>query len=96
MSDVKDNTENHRFELVRDPRAHIEYHRNGNRLTLIHTEVPEDLGGQGLGGVLVKGALEEARQQHLTIVPECSYARHWLETHQDAVGDVQVDFGGAH
>jgi predicted GNAT family acetyltransferase len=95
MDDVKDNTGDHRLELVRDPRAHIEYHRNGDRLTLIHTEVPEDLSGQGLGGVLVKGAVEQARQQHLTIVPECSYARHWLETHPDAVGDVAVDFDGA-
>ena len=30
--------------------------RHGPQLVLIHTEVPEELGGQGLGAVLVKAA----------------------------------------
>ena len=91
MSDVVDNVAAERFELVEDGHtAELVYHLHGDRLTLIHTEVPEPLGGRGLGGVLVQAALERARRDHLTIVPTCPYARSWLEKHPDAIGDVPI------
>jgi predicted GNAT family acetyltransferase len=93
MSEVIDNVAEERFELTEDGHlAELVYHVHGDRLTLIHTEVPDELGGRGLGGVLVRAALERARRDHLTIVPTCPFARGWLEKHRDAIGDVTIDW----
>jgi predicted GNAT family acetyltransferase len=93
MSDVIDNVAEERFELTEDGHlAELVYHVHGDRLTLIHTEVPDELGGRGLGGVLVQAALARAARDHLTIVPSCPFARGWLEKHRDAIGDVTIDW----
>jgi predicted GNAT family acetyltransferase len=92
VSDVVDNPAEERFELTEEGQlAELVYHLHGDRLTLIHTEVPEALGGRGLGGVLVKAALDRARRDHLTIVPSCPFARRWLEKHPDATAGITID-----
>ena len=40
--------------------AELEYHLNGKRLVLIHTEVPDAWEGRGVGGQLVRAALRRA------------------------------------
>jgi predicted GNAT family acetyltransferase len=93
VSDVIDNESEHRFELTRDGyTAHLTYATDGDRLTLIHTSVPEELEGHGLGGELVQAAVDRAKREGLTIVPVCRYARRWLRKHADALGDVQIDW----
>jgi predicted GNAT family acetyltransferase len=93
MSEVVDNVAAERFELTEDGYlAELVYHVHGDRITLIHTEVPEELAGRGLGGVLVQAALARAARDHLTIVPSCPYARSWLEKHPDAIGAVTIDW----
>lgn len=77
--------ERHRFEARPDgdgaPAAHLDYRQDGGRLTLVHTEVPAALSGRGVGGALVQAALDHARANRLEVDPQCSYARHYLETH---------------
>ena len=93
MSEVVDNVAEERFELTEDGHlAELVYHVHGDRLTLIHTEVPDELGGRGLGGVLVRAALARAARDHLTLVPSCPFARSWLEKHRDQIGDVTIDW----
>jgi predicted GNAT family acetyltransferase len=92
-TDVRDNQADNRFELVEDGHlAELVYRTRADRLVLVHTEVPDELGGRGLGGVLVRAAVARAAQDGLTIVPLCSFARSWLEKHPDALGDVAVDW----
>jgi hypothetical protein len=93
VSDVIDNEAAHRFELTVDGHlAELVYRRNRNRLVLVHTEVPDELEGRGLGGVLVQAALAQAAERDLTIVPVCPFARSWLERHPDEAAKVTVDW----
>ena len=93
VTDVIDNTAESRFELTEDGHlAELVYKTARGRLVLIHTGVPDELGGRGLGGVLVKAALERARREDLTVVPLCPFARRWLERHRDEIGDVTIDW----
>ena len=90
---VVDDTAGHKFALSMDgSTATLEYKLHGGRLHLVHTEVPEAFRGHGVGGQLVEAALAKAREEHLTIVPWCPYAREWLQQHPDQFSDVTVDF----
>lgn len=44
------------------------------KMIIEHTEVNDVLGGQNVGYLLVKSAVEYARLQHLKILPHCPFA----------------------
>ena len=91
--DVVDQKANDRFLVELDGHvAKLEYRLNGDRLVLIHTEVPDELEGHGVGGALVRAALDRARAEELTIVPWCEFARSWLEKHEDEAATVDIDW----
>jgi uncharacterized protein len=91
---VTDNQAEGRFELEAEGHAaELVYRRNGKRLVLIHTEVPAELGGRGLGGRLVSAAVDRAAREALTVVPLCPFARGWLERHPDVAARATVDWG---
>jgi uncharacterized protein len=93
--DVVDNTENSRFEQRADGQLAVLFYRHrGNRLVLIHTEVPVELEGQGIGGALVTTAVHRAAQEGLTLVPLCPFARGWLERHPEVAGQAVIDWAG--
>jgi predicted GNAT family acetyltransferase len=91
--DVVDEPARDRFVIDLDGKeAFLQYRLNGNRLVLVHTEVPEELGGQGLGGRLVRAAADRAAREHLTVVPLCPYARRWMQEHADVIAGLVVDW----
>jgi predicted GNAT family acetyltransferase len=93
VSEVVDNASEERFVFTEDGHtAELVYHVHGDRMTLIHTEVPHEFSGRGLGGALVQAALDRARRDHLTIVPNCPFARSWLEKHPEAAEGVIIDW----
>jgi predicted GNAT family acetyltransferase len=88
---VIDNTDLHRFETTIDGvTAFLDYALHGERLTLVHTEVPEELEGHGVGGALVQFAIDHAAKHAYTVVPRCPFARGWLERHPDAAARVTI------
>ena len=94
IPEVTDNPAESRFELQADGKlAELQYRLNGKRLVLIHTEVPEELEGRGLGGALVTAALDRAAREGMTVVPVCPFARSWLERHPDAASRAAIDWG---
>jgi predicted GNAT family acetyltransferase len=97
MSDappVTDNQAESRFELWVDGRlAELPYRLNGKRLVLIHTEVPEELEGRGLGGALVRAAVDRAEREGMTVVPLCPFARGWLQRHPETAAKAAIDWG---
>jgi predicted GNAT family acetyltransferase len=93
--DVTDNQAESRFELrAAGHLAELVYRRRGNRLVLVHTEVPPELAGQGIGGRLVAAAVERAARQGLTVVPLCPFARQYLERRAGEAANVAIDWGG--
>jgi predicted GNAT family acetyltransferase len=90
---VTDNPEASRFELsVEGHLAELVYRHRADRLILVHTGVPDELGGRGLGGVLVRAAIDRAAAEGLTVVPWCPFARAWLEKHPDEAARVTIDW----
>ncbi len=91
--EVTDNAAESRFELRQDARlAELFYHLRGDRLALIHTEVPAELEGRGIGGRLVTAAVDRAVREGLTLVPLCPFARGWLERHPETAGRAVIDW----
>ena len=90
---VVDNQGASRFEVHADGRlAELLYRKNGNRLVLVHTEVPDALGGRGIAGKLVIAAVDKAVASDMTVVPLCPFARSWLEKHPDEAARVTIDW----
>ena len=91
---VTDNQAGSRFEIrAGDRLAELVYHRKGNRLILIHTEVPGEFEGHGVGGQLVAAAIERAARDGMTVVPLCPFARSWLQRHPDTAAQATIDWG---
>ena len=90
---VVDDPVHHRFVLeLEGSSGELVYELRGDRLFLIHTEIPESLQGHGLGGKLVRAGLDRAEGERLTIVPWCPYARHWLREHPDDANRATIDW----
>ncbi|MGO8864235.1 MAG: GNAT family N-acetyltransferase [Acidimicrobiales bacterium] len=83
----------HRFVVEQDGAvAELVYEVDGHRLVLVHTGVPDVLGGRGVGSALVEAAVEWGAASNLTVVPSCPFARKWLEDHPDAASAVAIDW----
>jgi uncharacterized protein len=92
-TDVRDDTVASRLVLEEDGvEAELIYRKRAGRMILIHTEVPDALGGRGIGGRLVRAALARARAENLTLVPWCPFARRWLTDHPDEAEGVSIDW----
>lgn len=63
--------------------AELVYRRQGTRLLIDHTGVPEAIGGRGVAGELVRAALDYARAEGLRVVPLCSYSAEYIRRHHE-------------
>lgn len=90
---VRDDEDRQRFTYVEEgTEAHLRYRAEPGRLVLLHTEVPEAIGGRGIGGRLVRAAVERAARTGETVAPSCRFARRWLTEHPDVAGAVSLDW----
>jgi len=79
---VSNNAAGKRFELTINGRtAFLTYERTHDALTLVHTEVPDELRGRHVGDALVKAALDAGRSEGLRIVAVCPFVRAYLRRH---------------
>jgi len=84
MSNVRDNTARSRFEFDADGHlAFSNYKRDGGVLTVLHTEVPKELNGRGIGSALARGLLDTARAQGLKIRPICPFVKGYIDKHPE-------------
>ena len=81
---VRDNAAQRRFELeVEGHAAYLYYRLEPGVITLVHTEVPEALGGRGVGSTLVRGALEAIRAKGLKVVAKCPFVAGYMGKHPE-------------
>lgn len=82
---IKHAPEADRYEAYRDDVlvGYIDYEVEGNVLTLTHTIVPEEFGGQGIATAMARGVLDAIRDSGKQIVPECPFLVKWVEKNPD-------------
>ena len=71
-----------RFEAkVSGHSAHLDYVLGSGILRLVHTKVPEELAGQGVGSKIVQFALDFAKDEGLKVIPQCPFVSSYIERH---------------
>jgi predicted GNAT family acetyltransferase len=81
---VRNNTALNRFELDLDGKMAVAYYKlSPGVITFLHTEVPQEMSGHGIGSQLVAGALESARAQGLKVVPRCPFVSAYMAKHPE-------------
>ncbi|HEU5478180.1 MAG TPA: GNAT family N-acetyltransferase [Candidatus Tumulicola sp.] len=81
---VVDNQAQRRFELHVDGELSVlTYRIAGDRIRLLHTEVPGDQRGHGYADMLARAALERAQRDHLRVVALCPFVRAFLARHPE-------------
>ena len=80
-SQVRLNSGAGRFELaVGDATAFINFRvLTQGEVGFIHTEVPQELEGQGVGSALVDGALAIVREREWSVLPYCPFVHGWMK-----------------
>lgn len=83
--EVVDDPTRSRFEILLDgrPAGLAAYRLRPGTIVFLHTEISDEHEGKGLGGVLVRAALDSARARGLRVVPSCPFVRSWIERHPD-------------
>lgn len=66
------------------PLAEMTYVPSGENLIIIdHTHVADELGGQGVGKLLLKELVTWAREEGKKIIPLCPYAKAQMEKNRE-------------
>ena len=72
------------FELrLPEGLALIAYEMDGNTMSILHTEVPEEVEGHGVASQLAKFALDYARKEQLKVKVYCSFVKVFLRRHPE-------------
>ncbi|MFD9704593.1 GNAT family N-acetyltransferase [Lentzea sp. NPDC059081] len=82
---VTNNEAESRYEVHVDGElaGFLEYRDVSGVLALVHTEVGEEYGGQGLGAQLAKFALDDAQARGVKVSPLCPFVAKYIEKHPE-------------
>jgi uncharacterized protein len=84
MTEVVNNRTRHRFELAVDGHIAASYYEiAGPVITFVHTEVPPEFGGKGIGSKLIAGALDQVRSEGLKVIAQCPFVKAFIDKHPD-------------
>jgi predicted GNAT family acetyltransferase len=82
---VRDVDERERYEISEDGElaGFVAYHRRPRLIAFVHTEIDPRFEGRGLGSVLVAGALDDARERGLAVLPFCPFVNAYIQHHPE-------------
>lgn len=88
MPELRDNRARARYELRIDgePAGWLVYRHARETMFVGHTEIVADHQGEGLGPLLVRRALEDARRAGKTVIATCPFATSYLARHPELEG----------
>ncbi|MFE9957548.1 GNAT family N-acetyltransferase [Micromonospora sp. NPDC005299] len=66
----------------------VTYQLTGNIIAYTHTEVAPEFEGRGVGSLLARAVMDDARANRRTVVPICPFLSGWLEKHPEYDGIV--------
>ena len=81
---VVDNPAQSRLELDLGEAVAVAYYKvDGDRIALLHTEVPQELSGRGIGSRLAQGVFEALRERGLGVVAKCPFMASYAARHPE-------------
>lgn len=82
---IRDDPAAGRLEILVDGRraGYAAYRRHPEAIAYTHTEIEPEFEGRGLGGKLVRAALDRARAEGVAVLPYCPFVREYIEHHPD-------------
>ena len=85
MTKIGHNVDHKRYELfVGETLASLaDYHVEGKRVVIFHTETRDDFRGQGLAAKLVQWALDDIRSRGMTVEPACWFVADFIDDHPE-------------
>ena len=84
-TEVRNAEDRSRYELLvnGDLVGVADYRIDGDRVVFPHTEIDAQLRNQGLGAVLVRGALDDVRTTGRDVVPICWFVRDFIDANDE-------------
>ncbi|GHH52655.1 GNAT family N-acetyltransferase [Streptomyces candidus] len=88
---VTDRADKSRYEILggdgnTETAGFAEYHLSEGEIAFLHTEIDNRFAGRGLGGLLARGILDDARTRGLRVLPYCPFIRGWIGKHPEYTG----------
>jgi predicted GNAT family acetyltransferase len=83
--EIINNLEMRRYELpIADDAVAVTYYKlQDGRVVLLHTEVPNEYGGQGIGKRLAKGVFEALRAEGKRVIAKCPFMARYAVDHPE-------------
>ncbi|HWB94232.1 MAG TPA: GNAT family N-acetyltransferase [Puia sp.] len=81
---INNNEQRQQFEVTMDGEtAFLEYRYHDGKLVLMHTEVPEKLGGRGIATALAAYGFEFAKGKGLLVKIYCPFVLAYFKRHPE-------------
>lgn len=83
--EVVDAPQRQRYEVLRDGAVlgFAAYQKTDRLIVFTHTEIEPAVEGQGVGGRLVREALDDVRSQGVHVLPLCPFVKGWMARHPE-------------
>jgi hypothetical protein len=90
---VRHEPSRHRFAIGEgDALATLTYREEADRIVFVHTGVPAELEGGGIGAQLAQAGLKYAREHHLLVVPRCPFVAAYIKRNPEFAELVDPDY----
>jgi hypothetical protein len=85
--EVRDNAEEQRYEAVVDGAlaGFAAYRIHPGQIAFLHTEVEDAFEGHGVGSMLIREALDDARRRGFEVLPFCPFVNSFIAEHREFV-----------
>ena len=85
LGEVTRNEADHRYEVRVDGElaGFAAYETTPELVVFTHTEIRPAWEGRGVGGRLVRAALDDVRGRDLAVLPICPFVQGWMDRHPE-------------